>query len=225
MTPAEQIADTLPPPPLKTCHCGASFDVPAWNALALVGVQDDGDGGELELRNCRCSSTLAVAACASCHGEGVVEGPAICPACEGTRLVPDAAPANCEIEQFGNSPGLGTGGANVDGKRALTSERKKLSALLTFADVTPPPPSDPRPNSPADVGYVPMRGATLHDIRSGSRKWAIPKDAPRRSCTSCASIIFWIVTAAGRKMPIDPDGTSHFATCPNAASHRRARTP
>lgn len=70
------------------------------------------------------------------------------------------------------------------------------------------------------------------------------------TCSSCGASIIWVKTAAGRSMPIDlvpcddgnvvvEDGTartlrkgveppanvskfkSHFATCPNAASHRR----
>lgn len=67
-------------------------------------------------------------------------------------------------------------------------------------------------------------------------------------CTSCTALIFWVRTESNARMPIDydpvPDGrvvvvagvarflrkgetttaarfTSHFATCPNAARHRR----
>ena len=67
------------------------------------------------------------------------------------------------------------------------------------------------------------------------------------TCRSCGAPIDWAVTAAGKRMPLDverrddgnvtfdPDGTarvvpvgkgsrvSHFATCPNAQSHRRKR--
>lgn len=67
-------------------------------------------------------------------------------------------------------------------------------------------------------------------------------------CKSCRKPIRWVVTANGKRMPIDPapstDGNlvlddrgvahfdwrpgrakyvSHFATCPNAAQHRRRR--
>jgi hypothetical protein len=45
----------------KAC---ASGDGPktyqSWMKLPLVGEQDDGRGGKLELRNCTCKSTLAV---------------------------------------------------------------------------------------------------------------------------------------------------------------------
>jgi hypothetical protein len=74
------------------------------------------------------------------------------------------------------------------------------------------------------------------------------------ACRSCGAWIWWLVTAAGKRMPVnptpDPAGnlavngpgdlrvlrageeppesgwsrhTSHFATCPNADQHRKAR--
>lgn len=73
-------------------------------------------------------------------------------------------------------------------------------------------------------------------------------------CRSCGASIIWAETAAGKRMPVDvepsPAGNvaleprpgldplatvneplfasslrkSHFATCPNAASHRKAKT-
>lgn len=67
-------------------------------------------------------------------------------------------------------------------------------------------------------------------------------------CRSCGAAIIWAVTGNGKKMPVDAkpttDGnlvlegteptavyvdpgtgthTSHFATCPHAAEHRRSR--
>jgi hypothetical protein len=44
----------------KTCRCGASWSRESWALLLLVGYADGGEDGELELRNCRCGSTLAV---------------------------------------------------------------------------------------------------------------------------------------------------------------------
>lgn len=71
------------------------------------------------------------------------------------------------------------------------------------------------------------------------------------TCRSCGAPIYWALTGAGKRMPVDaepsqagtvelrlrsgaivaivhgsPDGagawrTSHFATCPNADAHRR----
>ena len=57
-----------------------------------------------------------------------------------------------------------------------------------------------------------------------------------KRCRSCRRQIIWFKTEAGRNMPVDADTvdpddteldlkkhTSHFASCPNAAQHRRAR--
>lgn len=56
------------------------------------------------------------------------------------------------------------------------------------------------------------------------------------NCKSCSARIVWFTTAAGKNMPVDAatvdvDDTeldlsrhqSHFASCPNAAKHRRKR--
>lgn len=40
---------------------------------------------------------------------------------------------------------------------------------------------------------------------------------------SCAAPVVWIVTAAGKRMPCNADGTSHFATCPAAVRFRKKR--
>ena len=42
-------------------------------------------------------------------------------------------------------------------------------------------------------------------------------------CASCQAPIVWTITAKGNRAPLDRDGVSHFATCPNAADHRRKR--
>jgi hypothetical protein len=58
------------------------------------------------------------------------------------------------------------------------------------------------------------------------------------TCSSCGALIYWVTMSTGGKMPIDRgresrvvyiDGVwqvlgaykSHFASCPNAAQHRR----
>lgn len=49
------------------------------------------------------------------------------------------------------------------------------------------------------------------------------------TCRSCGAEGYWVTTkskgprTSGKPMLIDPDGTSHFATCPNAEQHRRRR--
>jgi hypothetical protein len=43
-------------------HDALKLDRERWSALLFVGVQNDDDGRpELELRNCACGSTLAIA--------------------------------------------------------------------------------------------------------------------------------------------------------------------
>lgn len=44
----------------KSCGCGRTYDAAQWRELRLVGLQEDGDGGLLELRDCECGSTLSV---------------------------------------------------------------------------------------------------------------------------------------------------------------------
>ncbi len=55
------------------------------------------------------------------------------------------------------------------------------------------------------------------------QRFDIPADARAKHCASCKARIFWIETAAGKRMPVDPDGVSHFVTCPNAAYHRKRK--
>lgn len=43
------------------------------------------------------------------------------------------------------------------------------------------------------------------------------------TCRSCGAPITWVKTESGKWMPLDPDGTSHFATCPDAAKWRKKR--
>lgn len=70
----------------------------------------------------------------------------------------------------------------------------------------------------------------------------VPAGTRPAQCRSCLATIYWIETASGRRMPVDCEvdgghtpseprsrvsvdgtGVSHFATCPNADEHRRAR--
>lgn len=44
----------------KTCSCGSRFVRDEWLTLPFVGRVPDNEGGELEMRTCRCGSTLAV---------------------------------------------------------------------------------------------------------------------------------------------------------------------
>jgi hypothetical protein len=40
-------------------------------------------------------------------------------------------------------------------------------------------------------------------------------------CRSCHATIFWGETPNGRRAPFDPDGQSHFITCPDRRAWRR----
>jgi hypothetical protein len=42
-------------------------------------------------------------------------------------------------------------------------------------------------------------------------------------CKGCGQEIVWTITAAGKRSPLNFDGTSHFANCPNAGDFRRAK--
>lgn len=77
--------------------------------------------------------------------------------------------------------------------------------------------SDPPANGPADVGWSDA------DRGRAPLTFFIPPGTPARVCRSCPGVIYWIVTGAGKRMPVNADGVSHFATCPAAAQHRRPR--
>jgi len=43
------------------------------------------------------------------------------------------------------------------------------------------------------------------------------------TCSTCGDRMVWCISPKGRRAPMNPDGTSHFATCPQAGEHRRTR--
>jgi hypothetical protein len=49
-------------------------------------------------------------------------------------------------------------------------------------------------------------------------RYPVPEGTPERTCKGggCLRPIFYIVTPSGARMPVDPDGTPHFATCPDS---------
>lgn len=55
--------------------------------------------------------------------------------------------------------------------------------------------------------------------------WAVSQPGERPSkCRSCGARILWVIaTKSGKPAPIDRDGVSHFATCPQASSWRKAK--
>lgn len=55
--------------------------------------------------------------------------------------------------------------------------------------------------------------------------WTVPDGwtlANIGHCRGCGAAIAWTRTPAGRHAPLDRDGVSHFATCPDAERFRRA---
>jgi hypothetical protein len=77
--------------------------------------------------------------------------------------------------------------------------------------------SEPPANGPEDVGWSDM------DRRRAPLRYPIPPGTPARVCKSCPTVIFWIRTVAGKAMPVNEQGISHFADCPAANKHRRPR--
>lgn len=65
----------------------------------------------------------------------------------------------------------------------------------------------------------------------------VPPNARPGQCRSCKAVIYWIETAAGRKMPVDCEvdgafeprvdeagrGVSHFSVCPDANQWRKRK--
>lgn len=49
----------------------------------------------------------------------------------------------------------------------------------------------------------------------------LPQTLGRCRADTCRQIVLWTRTPAGRVMPLDRDGVSHFATCPEARRFRR----
>ena len=80
----------------------------------------------------------------------------------------------------------------------------------------------------APVGIVYDREARTVTFGDRLFRFALPDWAEYvgnrpTSCRSCgATVLFLRATRSGKSSPIDPDGKSHFATCPDAP-HWRAR--
>jgi hypothetical protein len=53
--------------------------------------------------------------------------------------------------------------------------------------------------------------------------YPIPPEAEAAYCKGCDDRIYWVQTPAGRPMPVNPDGSSHWGTCPKAGLFRRER--
>lgn len=57
-------------------------------------------------------------------------------------------------------------------------------------------------------------------------RWVVPSGwtfSNLGTCRTCRAEVAWCRTPAGKPAPVNPDGVSHFATCPQADQHRRSR--
>jgi hypothetical protein len=83
-----------------------------------------------------------------------------------------------------------------------------------------PAPSEPLPpDEPIDAEYdeteVIARTTTPATVAAPSSSTS-PGNGDAGTCRSCGAPITWGLTAAGKRCPFNPDGTSHFGTCPDA---------
>lgn len=73
-----------------------------------------------------------------------------------------------------------------------------------MAEAQPQPAAEP-PRRQAPEGWTTPEGYTFSNVAT---------------CRECPARIAWHVTPAGRKAPLNPDGTSHFSDCPGAERRR-----
>jgi len=55
-----------------------------------------------------------------------------------------------------------------------------------------------------------------HEVR-----YEIPDGVDSVPCRGCNERIYWVKTKNDRPMPVNPDGTPHWATCRKAAEFRK----
>lgn len=76
--------------------------------------------------------------------------------------------------------------------------------------------------------YVALR-RDLADAQAAGAALAAAEEAaassstyrPNGRCSTCRADVHWRMTGSGKRAPYNPDGTSHFANCPQASQHRR----
>lgn len=52
-------------------------------------------------------------------------------------------------------------------------------------------------------------------------KYEIPEGTRPAPCKGCKAWIYWVKTKNGKNMPVDEDGTPHWATCTKAKDFKR----
>ena len=71
-----------------------------------------------------------------------------------------------------------------------------------------------------------MSGLFDDDVVTPGGTWIVPLGWTADNeahCRSCGAEVLWCITPAGKKAPINRDGTSHFSNCPQAADWRKGR--
>lgn len=58
-----------------------------------------------------------------------------------------------------------------------------------------------------------------------AKKFTIPTGTQPRFCKGCRAVIYWLETGNGKRLPIDADGTTHWASCPAANQFRPNENP
>ncbi len=53
------------------------------------------------------------------------------------------------------------------------------------------------------------------------RTWDVSRATAPKPCKSCGQPMRWLKTQAGKWMPLNPDGTSHWGTCRNAGQFKK----
>lgn len=54
-------------------------------------------------------------------------------------------------------------------------------------------------------------------------RYDVPDGARMVPCKGCGARIAWILTPTGNKMPVDADGSPHWASCPKASDFKRRK--
>lgn len=67
--------------------------------------------------------------------------------------------------------------------------------------------------------FKPSVEGLIKALKSGRIK--MPVEASEATCKSCGESIWWIKTLAGKNMPLNASGESHWGTCPSADAHRK----
>ena len=111
-----------------------------------------------------------------------------------------------------------------DAPAAVAALRKLADQLEASIVALESARREPATNSPRDVGYQgPREPSNVRPIRNPVT-YPIPPSAPQAACRSCHAAIVWIKTPAGKNMPVNPDGVSHFSTCPQSINWKRGAT-